>query len=163
MQRPPTSPIPQGSSCSLLVAGLAVGAAGIHFAVAPVHLAEEPLEGYFFVGVAIAKRSVPSGCPATATVGCWPPAPLPTRWWPGCGWWFASAACRSGRSHGPRNHSASPTAWRPAWKLRLAATVLLLLAGLRLPIRRVPGPALAVGTVVAVITAAALLNLGMTP
>jgi hypothetical protein len=39
----------------------------------------------------------------------------------------------------------------------------LLLTGLCLPIRRVPWPALAVGAVVAVITAAALLNLGMPP
>jgi hypothetical protein len=39
----------------LTTAGLSAGAAGIHFAVAPGHLAEDLLAGYFFIAVAIAQ------------------------------------------------------------------------------------------------------------
>jgi hypothetical protein len=39
----------------LSVAGLSAGAAGIHFAVIPEHLAELPVAGYFFIAVAIAQ------------------------------------------------------------------------------------------------------------
>src|SRR5215203_1720703 len=39
----------------LSLAGLSAGAAGIHFAVIPEHLAELPVAGYFFIAVAIAQ------------------------------------------------------------------------------------------------------------
>jgi hypothetical protein len=57
----------------LTVAGLSVGAAGIHFAVAPAHLAEQALEGYFFVGVAIAQAlwgHSGTALPASPAAGC---------------------------------------------------------------------------------------------
>jgi hypothetical protein len=146
-----------------MVAGLAVGAAGIHFAVAPVHLAEEPLEGYFFVGVAIAqalwailvprypsRRLLAAGAAANAMVA---------------GLWLVVRL--RGLPIGEEPWTPEPFGFTDSvaagLEVALAATVLLLLTGLHLPIRRVPGPALAVGGVVAVITSAALLNLGMTP
>jgi hypothetical protein len=49
------------------------------------------------------------------------------------------------------------------FEVAVAASVLLLLTRVRLLVRRVHGPALAIGTLLVVITGAALLNVGMTP
>jgi hypothetical protein len=152
-----------GQLLLLIVAGLAIGAAGIHFAVAPAHLAEQPLEVYFFVGVAIAqalwavlvprypnRRLLAAGAAANVLVA---------------GLWLVVRL--RGLPIGEEPWTPEPFGFTDSvatgLEVALAATVLLLLTGRRLPIRRVPGPALAVGSLVAVITGAALVNLGMTP
>jgi hypothetical protein len=49
------------------------------------------------------------------------------------------------------------------FEVAIAAGVLLLLTRFRLPVRRLHGPALAIGSLLVLITGAALLNAGMTP
>jgi hypothetical protein len=162
---PPSSHRTDASTQPLLLtgAGLSAGAAGIHFAVAPAHLAEEPLEGYFFVAVAIAqalwailvpryphRRLLAAGAAAnTLVAGLW----LVVRLW--------------GLPIGDEPWTPEPFGFTDtvsaSFEVAIAASVLLLLTRFRLPVRRVHRPALAIGSLLVVITGAALLNAGMTP
>jgi len=162
---PPSSHLTDASTQLLLltVAGLSVGAAGIHFAVAPAHLAEQALEGYFFVGVAIAQALW------AILVPCYPHRRLLT----------AGAAANTlvaglwlvvrlrGLPIGEAPWTPEPFGFTDTvaagFEVAIAVSVLLLLTRVRLPVRRVHGPALAIGSVLVVITGAALLNAGMTP
>ncbi len=162
---PPSSHLTDASTQLLLltVAGLSVGAAGIHFAVAPAHLAEQALEGYFFVGVAIAQALW------AILVPCYPHRRLLT----------AGAAANTlvaglwlvvrlrGLPIGEAPWTPEPFGFTDTvaagFEVAIAASVLLLLTRIRLPVRRVHGPALAIGSLLVVITGAALLNAGMTP
>jgi hypothetical protein len=163
---PPSSPLPDASTQLLLliVAGLSAGAAGIHFAVAPAHLAEQALEGYFFVGVAIAqalwailvpryphRRLLAAGAAANMLVA---------------GLWLVVRL--RGLPIGDEPWTPEPFGFTDtvsaSFEVAIAASVLLLLTTrLRLPVRRVHGPALAIGSLLVIITGAALLNAGMTP
>jgi hypothetical protein len=147
----------------LTVAGLSAGAAGIHFAVAPAHLAEQALEGYFFVGVAIAqalwailvprypdRRLLAAGAGLNMLVA---------------GLWLVVRL--RGLPIGEQPWTPEPFGFTDtvsaSFEVAIAASVLLLLTRFRLPIRQVHGPALAIGSLLVVITGAALLNAGMTP
>jgi len=147
----------------LTVAGLSVGAAGIHFAVAPAHLAEQALEGYFFVGVAIAqalwailvpryphRRLLAAGAAANTLVAAL--------------WLLVRLR---GLPIGDQPWTPEPFGFTDTvsagFEVAIAVAVLLLLTRFRLPVRRVHGPALAIGSLLVVITGAALLNAGMTP
>jgi len=162
---PPSSHRTDASTQLLLltVAGLSVGAAGIHFAVAPAHLAEQTQEGYFFVGVAIAQALW------AILVPCYPHRRL-----------LAAGAAANTLVAGLwlvvrlRGLPIGEAPWTPepfgftdtvaaGFEVAIAISVLLLLTRVRLPVRRVHGPALAIGSVLVVITGAALLNAGMTP
>jgi hypothetical protein len=145
----------------LTVAGLSAGAAGIHFAVAPAHLAEQALEGYFFVGVAIAQALWAVVVPR-----------YPHRWL------LAAGAAANMLVAGLwlvvrlRGLPIGAAPWTPepfgftdtvatGFEVAIAVGVLLLLARVRLPLRRLTGPALAIGSLLVVMTGAALLNAGM--
>jgi hypothetical protein len=161
---PPSHPTDAWTQLLLLtVAGLSAGAAGIHFAVAPAHLAEQALEGYFFVGVAIAqalwailvpryphRRLLAAGAAANLLVA---------------GLWLVVRL--RGLPIGEEPWTPEPFGFTDtvsaAFEVAIAASVLLLLARVRLPVRRVHGPALAVGSLLVVATGAALLNAGMAP
>jgi hypothetical protein len=147
----------------LTVAGLSAGAAGIHFAVAPAHLAEQALEGYFFVGVAIGQALWAVLVPR-----------YPHRWL------LAAGAAANTLVAGLwlivrlRGLPIGEAPWTPepfgftdtvasGFEVAIAVSVLLLLTRVRLPVRRLHGPALAMGSLLVVITGAALLNIGMTP
>ena len=163
---PPSSHLTDASTQLLLltVAGMSVGAAGIHFAVAPAHLAEQALEGYFFVAVAIAqalwailvprypyRRLLAAGAAGNTLVA---------------GLWLVVRL--RGLPIGDQPWTPEPFGFTDtvatSFEIAIAATVLLLLLPrFRLPVRRVHGPALAIGSLLVVITGAALLNAGMTP
>ena len=161
---PPSHPSDAWTQLLLLtVAGLSAGAAGIHFAVAPAHLAEQALEGYFFVGVAIAqalwailvpryphRRLLAVGAAANLLVA---------------GLWLVVRL--RGLPIGEEPWTPEPFGFTDTvaagFEVAIAASVLLLVTRVRLPVRRIHGPALAIGSLLVVVTGAALLNAGMTP
>jgi hypothetical protein len=147
----------------LATAGLSAGAAGIHFAVVPGHLAEDLLAGYFFLAVAIAQALwailVPS-YPHRRLLAVGAAANLLV-----AGLWLVVRL--RGLPIGEEPWTPEPFGFTDtvsaAFEVAIAASVLLLLTRVRLPVRRVHGPALAVGSLLVVVTGAALLNAGMTP
>lgn len=146
----------------LSLAGLSAGAAGIHFAVIPQHLAELPAAGYFFIAVAIAQALwailVP-GYPTRAlllagAVGNLLVAAL---------WLFVRL----------RGLPIGEEPWTPerfgftdsvsaAFEVAIAVGVAAYLSRLRLPVRRLTTPAVVMALVLIAVTGAALLNIGMT-
>jgi hypothetical protein len=145
----------------LSTAGLSAGAAGIHFAVAPGHLAEDLLAGYFFIAVAIAqalwailisrypgRRLLMIGAVGNLLVAMvW----LVVRLY--------------GSPFGEHPWTPEPVgltdAMSAAFEVAAAASVWLLCSRLRPRVRRVAGPALAMGVILVTLTSAALLNVGM--
>jgi hypothetical protein len=145
----------------LATAGLSAGAAGIHFAVAPGHLAEDLLAGYFFIAVAIsqtlwailisrysARRLLVVGALGNLVVAIV---------------WLAARVY--GLPVGEHPWTPEPVrltdAISAAFEVAAVASVWVLCSRHRPRIRRVAGPALAIGVVLVVLTSAALLNVGM--
>lgn len=157
--KPPRSG--QDASAQLLLltmAGLSAGAAGIHFAIIPGHLAAERPAGYFFIAVAIAqalwailvpryphRHLLTGGAVANILV-----ATL---------WLFVRT----------RGLPLGDEPWTPesfgltdsvtaGFEVAIALGVGAFLTRFRLPIRRLTGPAVAVGALLILITGVALLN-----
>jgi hypothetical protein len=144
----------------LTTAGLSAGAAGIHFAVAPGHLAEDLLAGYFFIAVAIAqtlwailipryprRRLLVIGAVGNLVVAViW----LTVRLY--------------GSPLGEHPWTPEPVgltdAMSAAFEVVAVVSVWVLCSPLRPRIRRIAGPALAMGVILVALTSAALLNVG---
>jgi hypothetical protein len=145
----------------LATAGLSAGAAGIHFAVVPGHLAEDRLAGYFFIAVAIAqalwaillshyprRRLLVVGAVANVLVAVlWLIVRL-----------YGSPLGASPWTPEPFGFTDGMSA---AFEVASAITVWVLCSRRRPPVRRLFGPALVLGTVLVVLTSAALVNIGM--
>src|SRR5215216_5895406 len=146
----------------LSVAGLSAGAAGIHFAVIPEHLAELPIAGYFFIAVAIAQalwailvpRYSSRALLVAGAIGNLAIAAL---------WLFVRL----------RGLPIGDEPWTPerfgltdtisaAFEVAIALGVAGLLTRFRLPVRRLATPAVVMALLLIAITGAALLNVGMT-
>jgi hypothetical protein len=146
----------------LSVAGLSAGAAGIHFAVIPEHLAELPVAGYFFIAVAIAQalwailvpRYSSRALLVAGAIGNLAVAAL---------WLFVRL----------RGLPIGDEPWTPerfgltdtisaAFEVAIALGVAGLLSRFRLPVRRLATPAVVMALLLIAITGAALLNVGMT-
>jgi hypothetical protein len=159
----PSTPSDDPGSQLLLLAtaGLSAGAAGIHFAVVPGHLAEDPLAGYFFIAVAIAqalwaillshyprRQLLVVGAVANVLVAVlW----LVVRV-------YGSPLGASPWTPEPFGFTDGMSA---AFEVASAITVWVLCSRRRPPVRRLAGPALVLGTVLVALTSAALLNIGM--
>jgi MFS family permease len=145
----------------LATAGLSAGAAGIHFAVVPGHLAEDLLAGYFFIAVAIAqtlwailisryprRRLLLIGALGNLLVAVV---------------WLVVRVY--GSPLGEHPWTPEPVgladAMSAAFEVAAGTTVWVLCSRLRPRVRRVAGPALAVGVILVLLTGAALLNVGM--
>jgi hypothetical protein len=145
----------------LATAGLSAGAAGIHFAVVPGHLAEDLLAGYFFIAVAIAQALwaiLLSHYPrrqllVVGAVGNVMVAVL----------WLLVRVYGSplGASPWTPEPFGFTDGMSAAFEVASAITVWVLCSRRRPRVRRIAGPALALGTVLIVLTGAALLNVGM--
>ena len=146
----------------LSVAGLSAGAAGIHFAVIPEHLAELPVAGYFFIAVAIAQalwailvpRYSSRALLVAGAIGNLAVAAL---------WLFVRL----------RGLPIGDEPWTPerfgltdtisaVFEVAIALGVAGLLTRFRLPVRRLTTPAVVMALLLIAITGAALLNVGMT-
>ena len=146
----------------LSVAGLSAGAAGIHFAVIPEHLAELPVAGYFFIAVAIAQalwailvpRYSSRALLVAGAIGNLAVAAL---------WLFVRL----------RGLPIGDEPWTPerfgltdtisaVFEVASALGVAGLLTRFRLPVRRLATPAVVMALLLIAITGAALLNVGMT-
>jgi hypothetical protein len=146
----------------LSVAGLSAGAAGIHFAVIPEHLAELPVAGYFFIAVAIAQalwailvpRYSSRALLVAGAIGNLAVAAL---------WLFVRL----------RGLPIGDEPWTPerfgltdtisaVFEVAIALGVAGLLTRFRLPVRRLATPAVVMALLLIAITGAALLNVGMT-
>jgi hypothetical protein len=146
----------------LSVAGLSAGAAGIHFAVIPEHLAELPVAGYFFIAVAIAQalwailvpRYSSRALLVAGAIGNLAVAAL---------WLFVRL----------RGLPIGEEPWTPerfgltdtisaVFEVAIALGVAGLLTRFRLPVRRLATPAVVMALLLIAITGAALLNVGMT-
>jgi hypothetical protein len=146
----------------LSVAGLSAGAAGIHFAVIPEHLAELPVAGYFFIAVAIAQalwailvpRYSSRALLVAGAIGNLAVAAL---------WLFVRL----------RGLPIGDEPWTPerfgltdtisaVFEVAIALGVAGLLSRFRLPVRRLATPAVVMALLLIAITGAALLNVGMT-
>jgi hypothetical protein len=146
----------------LSVAGLSAGAAGIHFAVIPEHLAELPVTGYFFIAVAIAQalwailvpRYSSRALLVAGAIGNLAVAAL---------WLFVRL----------RGLPIGDEPWTPerfgltdtisaVFEVAIALGVAGLLTRFRLPVRRLATPAVVMALLLIAITGAALLNVGMT-
>jgi hypothetical protein len=146
----------------LSLAGLSAGAAGIHFAVIPEHLAELPVAGYFFIAVAIAQalwailvpRYSSRALLVAGAIGNLAVAAL---------WLFVRL----------RGLPIGDEPWTPerfgltdtisaVFEVAIALGVAGLLTRFRLPVRRLATPAVVMALLLIAITGAALLNVGMT-
>ena len=145
----------------LATAGLSAGAAAIHFAVAPGHLAEYLLAGYFFIAVAIGQTLwaiLISRYPRRRllTVGALGNLLVAMVW---------LAARVYGLPLGEHPWTPEPVrvtdAISAAFEVTTVASVWVLCSRHRPRIRRVAVPALAIGIVLVGLTSAALLNVGM--
>jgi hypothetical protein len=145
----------------LATAGLSAGAAGIHFAVVPGHLAEDLLAGYFFIAVAIAqtlwailisryprRRLLLIGALGNLLVAVV---------------WLVVRVY--GSPLGEHPWTPEPVgltdAMSAGFEVAAVASVWVLCSRLRPRVRRVAGPALAMGVILVALTSAALLNVGM--
>jgi hypothetical protein len=159
-----SSPSQEDSPTQLLLlatAGLSAGAAGIHFAVAPGHLAEDLLAGYFFIAVAIGQtlwailisRYPRRRLLAIGAVGNLVVAIV----------WLAARVY--GLPLGEHPWTPEPVrltdAISAAFEVAAVASVWVLCSRHRPRIQRVAGPALAIGVVLVALTSAALLNVGI--
>jgi hypothetical protein len=159
----PSPPVQDLSAQLLLLttAGLSAGAAGIHFAVIPGHLADERPAGYFFIAVAIAqalwailvpryphRRLLAAGAIANVLVAVL--------------WLFVRV---QGLPLGEAPWTPEPfgvtDSVSAGFEMAIAVGVGALLARVRLPIHRLTGPAVAMGALLIVVTGVALLNVGM--
>ena len=145
----------------LATAGLSAGAAGIHFGVVPGHLAEDRLAGYFFIAVAIAqalwaillshyprRQLLVVGAVANVMVAVL---------------WLVVRVYGSplGASPWTPEPFGLTDGMSAAFEVASAITVWVLCSRRRPPVRRIAAPALVLGTVIVVLTGAALLNIGM--
>jgi hypothetical protein len=145
----------------LATAGLSAGAAGIHFAVAPGHLTEDVLAGYFFVAVAIAQALWALLIPRyprrrLLIVGALGNILVATVW---------LVVRIYGSPLGEHPWTPEPVGFTDAisaaFELLSAASVWVLCSRHRPRVRHIVGPGLAIGLVVVMLTGAALLNVGM--
>jgi hypothetical protein len=145
----------------LAAAGLSAGAAGIHFAVAPGHLAEDVLAGYFFIAVAIAQ-----------TLWAILISRYPQRWLLATGAvgnLLVAATWLLVRVYGSPlgEHPWTPEpvrltdAMSAAFEVAAVLSVWVLCSRHRPRVRRVVGPALVMGLILVALTSTALLNVGM--
>jgi hypothetical protein len=158
------SPSQEDPATQLLLlasAGLSAGAAAIHFAVAPGHLAEDALAGYFFIAVAIAQALwailIP-GYPRRRllVIGALGNLLVAVIW---------LVVRLYGSPLGEHPWTPEPVgltdAMSAAFEVAAAVTVGMLCSRHRPRIRHVAGPALAMGAILVALTSVALLNVGM--
>jgi hypothetical protein len=145
----------------LTLAGLSAGAAGIHFAVAPAHLAEQPLEGWFFVAVAISQAAWAILIPryphrrllAAGALGNLVIAAL---------WLFVRLrGLPLGEQPWTPEAFGLPDTTSAAFEVAIALGVLLLGTRRRLPVRHLAGPAVVVALMLVAVTGVALLSVGI--
>jgi len=145
----------------LSLAGLSAGAAGIHFAVIPEHLAELPLAGYFFIVVAIAQALWAILVPRYPTRALLVAGAVGNLLVAGL-WLFVRL----------RSLPFGDEPWTPEqfgftdtisaiFEVAIALGVAGLLTRLRLPVQRLITPAVVMALLLIALTGAALLNVGM--
>jgi hypothetical protein len=158
--RTPSQEDPPTQLLLLTTAGLSAGAAGIHFAVAPGHLAEDLLAGYFFIAVAIAQTLwaiLISRYPGRRllTIGAVGNLLVAIVW---------LVVRVYGSPLGEHPWTPEPVgltdAMSAAFEVAAVAGVWMLCSRLRPRVRRIVGPALAMGVILVALTSAALLNVG---
>jgi len=159
---PPIHPDTSAQLLLLTTAGLSAGAAGIHFAVIPAHLAELPLAGYFFIAVAIAQALwailVPR-YPARALLlaGAVGNALVAALWL-----FVRLRGLPIGQEPWTPERFGFTDSVSAAFEVAIALGVAALLIRLRLPVRRLATPAVVMALLLIAVTGAALLNVGMT-
>jgi hypothetical protein len=145
----------------LATAGLSAGAAGIHFAVAPGHLTEDLLAGYFFIAVAIAQTLWAILIPRypqrrLLVIGALGNLLVAVIW---------LVVRLYGSPLGEHPWTPEPVgltdAMSAAFEIAAVANVWALCSRHRPRVRRVAGPALAMGVILVALTSTALLNVGM--
>jgi hypothetical protein len=145
----------------LATAGLSAGAAGIHFAVAPGHLAEDLLAGYFFIAVAIAQTLWAILIPRyprrrLLVVGALGNLLVAIVW---------LVVRVYGSPLGEHPWTPEPVgftdAMSAAFEIAAGVSVGVLCSRHRPRVRRVVGPALTIGVILVGLTGAALLNVPM--
>jgi len=158
---PTTQPDTSVQLLLLSLAGLSAGAAGIHFAVIPEHLAELPIAGYFFIVVAIAQALWAILVPSYPTRALLVVGAVGNLLVAGL-WLFVRL----------RGLPFGDEPWTPeqfgftdtisaVFEVAIALGVAGLLTRFRLPVQRLATPAVVIALLLIALTGVALLNIGM--